>query len=102
LTNSFSFSSGKRNQEKCFSSGTTLILRMATVTIKREDCTSCTTCWSTCPEVFEEDPADGMSRIKEAFRISGDLGMGEVPDEHYNCVQEAAVACPVEIINVED
>jgi len=25
-----------------------------------------------------------------------------VPDEHYNCVQEAAVACPVEIINVED
>jgi ferredoxin len=43
-----------------------------------------------------------MSRIKEAFRISGDLGMGEVPDEHYNCVQEAAVACPVEIINVED
>jgi ferredoxin len=43
-----------------------------------------------------------MSRIKEAFRISGDPEKGKVPDEHYNCVQEAAVVCPVEIINVED
>jgi ferredoxin len=43
-----------------------------------------------------------MSRIKEAFRNSGDLGKGEVPDELYNCVQEAATTCPVEIINVED
>jgi ferredoxin len=43
-----------------------------------------------------------MSRIKEAFRISGDLGKGEVPDEQYNCVQEAATACPVEIIDVEE
>jgi ferredoxin len=102
LTNSFYILWGKRNQEKCFSSGATLVLRMATVTIKREDCTSCTTCWSTCPEVFEEDPADGMSRIKEAFRISGDPGKGKVPDEHYNCVQEAATVCPVEIINVEE
>lgn len=74
---------------------------MPTVTINREECTSCTSCWETCPEVFEEDPGDGKSSIKEASRTSGNLGEGNVPADLLTCVQDAADACPVEIITVE-
>ena len=73
---------------------------MPSVTINRAECTSCTTCWSTCPEVFEEDPKDGMSRIVEQYRKSGDLATGEIPDDHAPCVQEAADTCPVSIITL--
>jgi ferredoxin len=73
---------------------------MPSVTINRAECTSCTTCWSTCPEVFEEDPKDGMSRIVEHYRKSGDLANGEIPDEHAACAQEAADICPVSIITL--
>jgi ferredoxin len=73
---------------------------MPSVTINRAECTSCTTCWSTCPTVFEEDPADGMSRIVEQYRKGGDPGTGEIPAEHAACAQEAADICPVSIITV--
>lgn len=73
---------------------------MPTVTINRADCTSCTTCWSTCPAVFEEDPDDGMSRIVKQFRKSGDKATGEIPPEYEACAQEAADICPVSIITV--
>jgi len=73
---------------------------MPSVTINRAECTSCTMCWSTCPEVFEEDPKDGMSRIVEQYRKNGDFATGEIPDEHATCVQEAADICPVSIITL--
>lgn len=75
---------------------------MASITIMREDCISCTNCWTTCPDIFEEDPADGKSRLHEEFRTGTELGKGVVPDEHLACTQEAAAACPVQIISVED
>ena len=82
---------GKSWEVKCY---------MLSVTINRFECTSCSTCWNTCPEVFEEDPKDGMSRIVEQYRKSGDLATGEIPDEHAPCVQEAVDTCPVSIITL--
>lgn len=75
---------------------------MPTVRINREECTSCTSCWETCPEVFEEDPADGKSSIHADFSTAGKPGEGNVPAELLVCVQDAADACPVEIITVDE
>jgi len=73
---------------------------MPKININRAECTSCTTCWSTCPEVFEEDPKDGMSRIVEKYCTGGNPGTGEIPAEHEACAREAADICPVSIITV--
>jgi ferredoxin len=75
-------------------------ITMPKIIINRAECTSCTTCWSTCPEVFEEDPKDGMSRIVEKYRTGSDLATGEIPAEHEACAQEAADICPVSIITI--
>ncbi len=72
------------------------------VTIQpREDCTSCALCWSDCPDIFEEDPKDGMSRIVEKLRVSGDIARGEAPESLRSGAQGAADSCPVSIIHVE-
>ncbi len=71
------------------------------VRIDREECTSCALCWSDCPEVFEEDPKDGWSRIVEKLRIGGDLSRGEAPEPLRGKAQAAADGCPVSIIHVE-
>jgi len=73
---------------------------MPTVTIKRTGCTSCSTCWSTCPDVFEEDPDDGMSRIVEKYRKGIDKATGEISEDQAPCAQEAADICPVSIITL--
>lgn len=70
--------------------------------IKREDCTSCGTCWETCPEFYEEDPDDHFSRVMGKFRLNGSKAEGSVPDEMEDCVKEAADLCPVQIISVEE
>jgi ferredoxin len=71
------------------------------VQIDREECLACGACWDDCPEVFEEDEADGTSRIVEVYRVNGDPAVGEVPDELERCVRTAAEGCPVEVIHVE-
>ena len=67
----------------------------------RPDCTSCGLCWSDCPEIFEEDPKDGWSRIVEKLRLGGDPGRGEAPELLRASAQAAADGCPVSIIHVE-
>ncbi len=71
------------------------------VTVEREQCISCGSCWSLCPEVFEESPDDGKSRIIERFRVSGDIGVGEAPESLRESAQTAAANCPMAIIHVE-
>lgn len=71
------------------------------VQIDREECIACGACCDDCPEVFEEDEADGSSQIVEQYRVNGDPALGEVPDELESCVRAAADGCPVEIIHVE-
>lgn len=68
-------------------------------TIDRANCTSCGTCWSTCPEFFEENPDDHLSQVMKPFRLNGDPGRGEAPENLEGCVQEAADLCPVQVIS---
>jgi ferredoxin len=70
------------------------------VTIDRDECTSCEVCWTECPEVFEENPDDGLSQVVEQYQVDRNPGIGNISDE-IDCVQEAADDCPVEIIHVE-
>jgi ferredoxin len=72
------------------------------VTIDREDCTSCGACWDTCPEFFEQNPDDNFSQVVEEYRTGGNPGEGEAPEDLGESVREAAEACPVEIIHVEE
>jgi ferredoxin len=75
---------------------------MMKVTIDRGECIDCGVCYADCPEVFEEDDADGTSAIVEAYRVGGDPSVGQAPDEMVECVQTAADGCPVEAIHIEE
>jgi ferredoxin len=71
------------------------------VTIDREECILCGICWETCPDVFEEGD-DGFSQIVTEYRTDDDPGAGVAPADQADCVGDAALDCPVEIIHVED
>lgn len=70
------------------------------VTIDREECIVCGTCWSDCSEFFEESPEDGFSQVIESYRVNNNPAEGEAPLDLKDCVTEAADGCPVEIIHV--
>jgi len=70
------------------------------VTIDRNECTSCGTCWETCPAFFEENPEDHFSQVIEKFRSAGTIAEGTAPSDLEACVRDAADLCPVQIITV--
>ncbi|MEJ2682993.1 MAG: ferredoxin [Candidatus Sulfobium sp.] len=70
------------------------------ITIDREECISCESCWTICPEVFEQSSLDEFSQIVEKYRVASDLAQGDAPEDLRDKVQEAADSCPVEIIHV--
>ncbi|PWR74254.1 ferredoxin [Methanospirillum lacunae] len=72
------------------------------IKIDRKDCTSCGTCWETCPKVFEQNPDDSLSQIIEMFRINGNIAEGAPTPELEDCSLNASDACPVQIIEILD
>ena len=72
------------------------------VTIEREECISCGSCYAECPEVFGENEDDFFSQIVAEYRVDGDPAVGEVPADLRDCAEEAAASCPVEIIHVAE
>ena len=72
------------------------------VEIDRGGCIGCALCWTECPEVFEQDPDDSLSRIVTKYRLSGDIGSGEIPEALRDAVQAAADGCPVAVITLEE
>jgi ferredoxin len=70
------------------------------VQIDRDECISCGACYADCPDVFEENPDDGLSQIVEAFRTGGDPGQGMITESLRDCATSAAEGCPVEVIHV--
>ena len=71
------------------------------VTIDRDQCISCESCWTICPEVFEQSPVDSWSQIVATYQSGGDPAAGQIPDALKAKAKEAADACPVAIIHVE-
>ncbi len=70
------------------------------VKIDRGQCISCESCWTICPEVFEQNGVDAWSQIVATYQVGGDPATGQVPEALKAKVQEAADACPVAIIQV--
>ncbi len=74
---------------------------MATkVTIDRDQCISCESCWTVCPEFFQQNPNDSWSEVVAKFRTAGNNAEGDAPDNLKDKVQEASDSCPVQIIHV--
>ncbi len=71
------------------------------VTITREECTVCETCWTTAPEFFQQSAVDTFSEVVDKYRIGGNNAEGNAPDNLLAKVQEAADSCPVQIIKVD-
>lgn len=71
------------------------------VTIDRDGCIGCGVCWSTCPDVFEQNQDDTHSQIVNKYRTDAKLGEGEIPKELEGCASNAADGCPVQVIRVE-
>ena len=76
---------------------------MANVKVKidRDQCISCESCWTMCPEVFEQNSVDSWSQIVGKYQVGGDQATGSVPDSLKDKTQEAADACPVTIIHLD-
>lgn len=72
------------------------------VVIDRGSCVSCGTCWETCPDLFEQDPEDSFSRIREPYRSDSDIAMGISPESLDACAQDAADLCPVQVIGITE
>ena len=70
--------------------------------IDRDDCTSCGTCWESCPGFFEMNREDSLSQVIEQFRINGDRAQGTPPYDLEAWARDAADLCPVSIIHAED
>ncbi|AFK51312.1 ferredoxin [Thermogladius calderae 1633] len=67
----------------------------------RENCISDMVCVSICPDVFEMSPEDNKSQIVEKYRADkANIAVGIVPEDLKSCVEDAAAACPVQIIHV--
>lgn len=73
---------------------------MANIKIDREECVVCESCWTICPEVFEQNSLDDWSQIIPKYQVGSNPAEGEVPEELREKVQEAADSCPVTIIHV--
>ena len=70
------------------------------VTIRRDECISCETCWTAAPEFFQQNPSDSWSEVVEKYRIGGNNAEGDAPDNLFDKIKEAADSCPVTIIEI--
>ena len=71
------------------------------IVIDRVNCVSCGSCWEACPDIFEQDPDDSLSRIAEPFRLGGKIAEGEPPADREECAARAADECCAAVIAVE-
>jgi ferredoxin len=70
------------------------------VHIDRDECIECGLCASMCSDVFMMNPGE-KAGIVECYQ-TGDLSSGEIGEVLRSCVEEAADACPVQVIDVGD
>jgi ferredoxin len=70
------------------------------VTIDRDQCISCESCWTVCPEFFEQNSVDSWSQVVAKYQVGNDPATGDAPEDLLDKVKEAADSCPVTIIHV--
>ncbi|MEM0355874.1 MAG: ferredoxin [Desulfurococcaceae archaeon] len=68
----------------------------------RDNCIGDMVCVSICPDVFEINTEDNKVQIVSRVRVEGNIAIGEVGEDLKDCVKDAATACPVQIIHVEE
>ncbi len=73
---------------------------MVKVVIDRDGCVSCASCWTTCPDFFEQNPDDNLSQVCKRWRIDDRKNEGDAPTEEEACVREASELCPVQVISI--
>ncbi|PIP23836.1 MAG: ferredoxin [Candidatus Nealsonbacteria bacterium CG_4_10_14_0_2_um_filter_38_17] len=69
------------------------------IVVERKKCIGCGSCVALCP-VFWEMGEDGKSNLKDSA-TNQNTGNQELEIEAIQCAQEAADACPVQIIHIE-
>ena len=69
------------------------------IVLERKKCIGCGSCVALCP-VFWEMSEDGKSNLKDSA-TDQNTGNQELEIEAIQCSQEAADACPVQIIHIE-
>ncbi len=74
------------------------------ITVDREICISCGIAPSTCSLVFLLGEDNGKNRVSETYseNTSDAKSVGIVTDDLYDCVMQAADACPVQAIKIEE
>jgi ferredoxin len=75
-------------------------IQMTRVLIERDGCISCGTCEDICPEFFQLSPSDTLSTVTPPYRVNDKIDEGDVPLELRECVDDAAEACPAQVIHV--
>jgi ferredoxin len=70
---------------------------MAKIIHEREKCIGCGSCAALCPKFFEMAD-DGKAKLLNSEKNAE--GNDELEVEDVGCVQEAADACPVQIIHI--
>ncbi|RLF23015.1 MAG: ferredoxin [Thermoprotei archaeon] len=73
------------------------------VIVDRAKCVSCKAVATICPQVFVMGEDNGKSRVVDQYskKLTDEISIGEIPDELYECVKEAADYCPVNAIVIE-
>ncbi len=70
------------------------------ITLIREDCIGCGSCAEVCPDYWEMDD-DGLSNLLES-KENEDGNFERILEEDRDCNEDAAAACPVDVIEIED
>jgi ferredoxin len=70
-----------------------------TVSHKRDDCIGCGACTSFARENWSMSDEDGKANLKDAVK-KGDMMVAEIDETELEANQQAADACPVQIIKV--
>ena len=73
------------------------------VIVDRSTCIGCGVAPTVCSQVFELGTDNGKNRIIDKFSVelSEEKSVGIIPEELYECAEEAASSCPVGAITVE-
>lgn len=69
------------------------------IILERDKCIGCGSCQAVCPKHFELQQ-DGKSHLL-GIEFNPETKIEEIEVENLGCVQEAAEACPVQIIHIE-